>query len=131
MTTIKKKILLIEDNAGDSRLLKELLNDARPGKYEITSAATLYEGLELLAKDKFDIVLGRAITALPQFLEWASPLLSLPQMKEAGVYYWKGGPLENEIDKLRPTIHPLPDLLFNDPAFEDKYIVYIAEKRIK
>jgi diguanylate cyclase (GGDEF)-like protein len=51
------KILLIEDNVVDIRLLKELLNDARPNKYVITSAFTANEGMELLHKDSFDIVL--------------------------------------------------------------------------
>ena len=82
-------------------------------------------------EEKYDIVLGRAVTGLPQFLEWATPLLSSPRIKEAGVYYWKGGPLENQIKELQPTIHPLPDLLYSDPAFEGKYIVYIAAKRLK
>jgi len=57
MSSYKIKILLIEDNAEDFRLLKELLNDARPGKYEITSVVTLNEGLVILAEDTFDIVL--------------------------------------------------------------------------
>jgi len=57
MPTTKIKILLIEDNAGDFRLLKELLNYAHPGKYKISSVATLNEGLEILVEGKFDIVL--------------------------------------------------------------------------
>jgi diguanylate cyclase (GGDEF)-like protein len=57
MKLSKIKILLIEDNEGDARLLKELLNDARPGKYSISSAYTTQEGLALLETDKFDIVI--------------------------------------------------------------------------
>ena len=57
MQTTKMKLLLIVDNEGDRRLLEVLLKDARPEKYEIISAGTLNKGLEILAKDKFDIVL--------------------------------------------------------------------------
>ena len=81
-------------------------------------------------KDKFDIVLGRAVAGLPRFLEWSTPLLSPACIEGAGVYYWKGGPLEDQIDKLQPSIHPLPDLLYDDPSFEDKYIVYISTKHL-
>ena len=52
-----KKILLIEDNEGDSRLLQELLFDAHPGRYEISSAFTLQEGLTYLNSGEFDAVL--------------------------------------------------------------------------
>lgn len=52
-----KKILLIEDNEGDSRLLQELLFDAHPGRYEILSAVTLQEGLMYLNGGEFDVVL--------------------------------------------------------------------------
>lgn len=51
------KILLIEDNEGDSRLLQELLYDAHPGRYEISSAVTLQEGLTYLNSGEFDVVL--------------------------------------------------------------------------
>lgn len=52
----KIKVLLIEDNAADSRLLRELLNDAQPGKHIITAAYTANEGIVLLQSNDFDIV---------------------------------------------------------------------------
>ena len=52
-----KRILLIEDNEGDSRLLQELLFNAHPGRYEISSAFTLQEGLTYLNSGEFDAVL--------------------------------------------------------------------------
>jgi len=51
------KILLIEDNPGDSRLIKELLNIAFPEKYHIKTELSLNDGLKTLVEEKFDVVL--------------------------------------------------------------------------
>jgi diguanylate cyclase (GGDEF)-like protein len=57
MEMSKVNILLIEDNEVDVRLLNELLNNAREGKYGITTTVTLKGGLAQLADNKFDVVL--------------------------------------------------------------------------
>lgn len=57
MKSAKVNILHIEDNEGDIRLLKELLNNARGGIFEITTTVTLKGGLAQLADNKFDVVL--------------------------------------------------------------------------
>lgn len=54
---MKIQILLIEDNEADSRLVKELLFNAHPGRFKITPVVTLQEGLSLLLDHTFDIVL--------------------------------------------------------------------------
>ncbi len=51
------RILLIEDNPGDSRLIKELLNIAFPGKYHIKTEFSLRDGLKTLSEEDFDVVL--------------------------------------------------------------------------
>ena len=53
----KIKILLIEDNKADIRLIQELLKKAPDFVYEITSCIRLSEGLEALKKNEYDIVL--------------------------------------------------------------------------
>lgn len=57
MQLLKTKILLIEDNEEDIRLLHELLSIARPDGHEIVSATTLDAGLLLLREDEFDVVM--------------------------------------------------------------------------
>ena len=42
------KVLLIEDNLGDARLVKEMLADAGAGKFSLTHVGLLSEGLSLL-----------------------------------------------------------------------------------
>lgn len=51
------KVLLIEDNEADSRLLKELLNEAKPNKHAVYAAYSANEGMTLLQEENFDIVI--------------------------------------------------------------------------
>jgi DNA-binding NarL/FixJ family response regulator len=51
------KILLIEDNPGDVLLIRELLQESEDFAYVLTNSNNLAEGLELLGKQYFDILL--------------------------------------------------------------------------
>ncbi len=51
------KILLVEDNPGDARLLQLTLAEADSGRFELTHVSTLSEGLERLTEDRIDVVL--------------------------------------------------------------------------
>ena len=51
------KVLQIEDNAGDARLVRELLREAGPGEVELENAGRLEEGLEKLRTGAYDLVL--------------------------------------------------------------------------
>ena len=53
----KKNILLIEDNQGDIRLIKEMLNEIYSFKYQLVTAITLKQGLEEIRMYQKDIVL--------------------------------------------------------------------------
>lgn len=50
-------VLLIEDNPGDARLIKEMLKDAKIGNYDLIIKNSLSEGLEELLKNRFDLIL--------------------------------------------------------------------------
>jgi two-component system cell cycle response regulator len=51
------RMLLIEDNPGDARLIKELLSEVRSMQCEVVSANRLEKGIELLGKRFFDVIL--------------------------------------------------------------------------
>lgn len=53
----KFKILLIEDNPGDARLIKETLEEAIPAQFEITNVQRLAGALKRLKVEKFDVIL--------------------------------------------------------------------------
>ena len=51
------RVLFVEDNPGDARLVKEALADVRSGAFELTHVQHLHEGLRRLARHKFDVIL--------------------------------------------------------------------------
>ncbi len=51
------QILLVEDNAGDARLLREMFSKERPDSFELTHLLRMGEALEHLEKGGVDIVL--------------------------------------------------------------------------
>lgn len=51
------RILLVEDNAGDARLLREMFSTEKPGSYDLTHLPRLGLALNHLAKGGVDIVL--------------------------------------------------------------------------
>ena len=51
------RILLIEDNPGDVRLIREMLTEAKGTQFRLESADRLTEGLERLARGGIDVVL--------------------------------------------------------------------------
>lgn len=51
------KVLLVEDNPDDTRLVKELLHQVSPNRYNISCVSTLKNAIEHLKKNEFDVVL--------------------------------------------------------------------------
>lgn len=101
-------------------------------KLELTNVELLNARVEDI-KETFNYVTGRAVTALPRFLEWVQPCLRKPKKNlRHGVYYLKGGPLEPELEalKLSPQeCYPLSKVL-DGPFYEDKYVAYFATSDI-
>ncbi|MGB3635038.1 MAG: response regulator [Rubrobacteraceae bacterium] len=52
------RILLIEDNLGDARLVQILLDEAENPRFEITHAESLEDALGCLDTGRFDVVLA-------------------------------------------------------------------------
>ena len=52
-----RRVLLVEDNPGDARLLREMLNDQGPGNTELTHVDTMAKAEKHLAVHTVDIVL--------------------------------------------------------------------------
>jgi CheY-like chemotaxis protein len=51
------KLLLVEDNSGDVRLLREMLNEQVPGKFALTDVGRMSEAESHLASNAADIIL--------------------------------------------------------------------------
>lgn len=51
------KVLLVEDNPGDARLVKETLAEVESPEFELTHVERLSQARQLLAEERFDVVL--------------------------------------------------------------------------
>ncbi len=58
MTVQELKVLLIEDNPGDAFLMKFYLGESTSPVFHVSHSEDVKGGLELLAKEKFDIILS-------------------------------------------------------------------------
>jgi 16S rRNA (guanine527-N7)-methyltransferase len=79
-------------------------------------------------KEKFDFVVSRAVTAMPDFLPWTKNKFknqNLNSLKN-GILYLKGGDLTEEMKPVKEKfkIHPIPDF-FKEEFFETKKVVYV------
>lgn len=79
-------------------------------------------------KAKYDFVVSRAVTSLPDFVKWIRKNVS-PENRNAlpnGVLYLKGGDLQEELQPFgrRPMVYNLSDY-FQEAFFETKKLVYL------
>jgi DNA-binding response OmpR family regulator len=58
MDKLELKVLLIEDNPGDAFLIKFYLGESTAPVFNVSHAETMQAGLELLANNKFDLILS-------------------------------------------------------------------------
>ena len=79
-------------------------------------------------KEKYDFVVSRAVTKLPEFVSWIRNNISLKQQNAIpnGVIYLKGGNLEGEIRPFQKTafVQNLSDY-FDEEFFETKKLVHV------
>jgi len=86
-------------------------------------------------ESKWDFILGRAVTRLPQFLGWIHRNIRRGQTGtfKHGVLYWKGSLYADELRelKIKPThVLPLHQFLKND-YFEEKFIIHLEASAIR
>ncbi|MDP4208491.1 MAG: 16S rRNA (guanine(527)-N(7))-methyltransferase RsmG [Bacteroidota bacterium] len=79
-------------------------------------------------KDKYDFVISRAVTLLPEFVPWVQGKISKQKRHgvKNGIFYLKGGDLTEEIFLYRniATVFEISDF-FSEEFFETKKIVYM------
>jgi 16S rRNA (guanine527-N7)-methyltransferase len=81
-----------------------------------------------LLKTKYDFVVSRAVTSLPDFTKWVSGKINKAQKHKIknGLFYLKGGNLDEEIApfKKTATVFEISDY-FKESYFETKKIIYL------
>ena len=80
--------------------------------------------------ERFDYVVSRAVTAMPEFVWWVWPLLERGQCGSLrnGILYLKGGDLTDELaaTHLQWERHDI-GRWFDEEFFETKQVVYTAK----
>lgn len=80
-----------------------------------------------LVKEKFDFIVSRAVTNMPDFVTWISDKVKKESNHELknGILYLKGGDLTEELSTFPKAIqHNLRDF-FKEEFFETKKVVYL------
>jgi 16S rRNA (guanine527-N7)-methyltransferase len=83
-----------------------------------------------LVKQEFDFIVSRAVTNMPDFVNWVDDNVSKKQNHELanGILYLKGGDLTEELkDFPKATEYNLSDF-FTDAFFETKKVVHLPLK---
>lgn len=79
-------------------------------------------------KEKYDFVVSRAVTRLPEFVPWIRKNISRKQINPMpnGIIYLKGGNLEEEIKPFKNRIY-VQDLseFFDEEFFETKKVLHL------
>ncbi len=79
-------------------------------------------------KEKYDFIVSRAVTRLPEFVSWIQKNISSKQKNAIpnGILYLKGGNLDSEVRiyRNRVFIQELTEL-FDEEFFETKKLVYL------
>ena len=77
-------------------------------------------------KEKFDIILGRAVTEFPEFIRQVYASLDKSHFPESGIYYWTGGDM-NALQKKPYKVFKL-EKLFEDDWFNEKFILFYRRR---
>lgn len=111
--SIGKKIKVVQD-------VKEKL-----GLENVTAVNDRAENI----KDKFDVIVSRAVTQLPDFVKWCNGKLRITNDIEAGgILYLKGGDIKEELRSVPRNWKRNMTAIskwFEEPYFEGKYVIQL------
>jgi len=116
MDSIAKKIMVVEDIVKGMGLKNVKVIRGRAE--------------ELPAKQRFDFVLGRAVTRIPKFHGWIKDKLRKGNRNSIknGLLYWKGGDFKEELEGQRLQPSQIWDVAKILPSgdFAEKYILHFS-----
>ncbi len=116
MDSIAKKIMVVEDIVKGMGLKNVKVIRGRAE--------------ELPAKQRFDFVLGRAVTRIPKFHGWIKDKLRKGNRNSIknGLLYWKGGDFKEELEGQRLQPSQIWDVAKILPSgdFDEKYILHFS-----
>lgn len=96
---------------------------------QLTNVKALHGRAESV-NQQFDFIISRAVTTMPQFVNWVKNKIKKKQINSLknGILYLKGGDLTTELQPYRTaTIYELSHY-FEEPFFETKKVVHLPIK---
>ena len=94
---------------------------------ELENVRGIHERAEKI-KGQFDFVVSRAVTAMPEFLNWTKGKFLKEDKNDFknGILYLKGGDLTEEMASVKKAVQyfEIPDF-FKEEFFETKKVVYV------
>jgi 16S rRNA (guanine527-N7)-methyltransferase len=118
--------LLVDSIGKKMKVVQEVVNTLK------LNNVIAYNGRAENVKEKFDFVVSRAVTNMPDFLKWIENKFNRRQNNAYpnGVFYLKGGDLTEELKSVRQEleINALSNF-FKEEYFETKKVVYVRMVR--
>lgn len=118
---------LLVDSIGKKLKVVEAVVDA----LKLENVRVLHSRIENIGENNFDFAVSRAVAPLADLWRWSKPLLRKGHECEManGLICLKGGDLAEEIaaSLTRPSLFEV-EKMFDDPYFQDKFVVYVPKK---
>ncbi len=99
----------------------------------LKNVTAIHSRAEEIKNRTFDYAVSRAVAPLSDLWRWINPLIRIGQKSDElpnGLICLKGGDLKNEINDtgMKKSIQAWSvNNIFQEPAFEDKYVVYVPK----
>lgn len=120
------KFTLLDSNSKKMGVVEDIVRSlCLKNVHVVTSRAEEFTG-------KFDALLGRSVSAIPNFLSWSAHLLRKDAAKDSGLFYIKGGDFLDELAYAGITqykMHPIKELVKSIPE-SDKMVLHIPSEQI-
>ncbi len=116
---------LLVDSIGKKLKVVKAVSD----ELGLKNVTILHDRVEKV-KDKFDFIVSRAVTNMPDFVGWVRKKIKKDSVHELknGILYLKGGDLSEELKDYKTVqLYELPDF-FEEEFFETKKVVYLPIK---
>ncbi len=120
----KTNFLLVDSIGKKLKVVKAVADEL-----ELKNVTILHDRVENV-KEKFDFIVSRAVTNMPDFVGWVRKKIKKDSTHEYknGILYLKGGDLTEELkDYQSIQLFELPDY-FEEDFFETKKVVYLPIK---
>ncbi|NRD20851.1 16S rRNA (guanine(527)-N(7))-methyltransferase RsmG [Winogradskyella eckloniae] len=96
---------------------------------ELTNIKTTHSRVEAI-DEKFDFIVSRAVTSMPEFTTWVKGKIAKTQRNELknGILYLKGGDLTEELKQYKSVKAYLLSDYFEESFFETKKVIHLPLK---